>query len=172
MNRRRMITVTGLGLGAMAVGGFGPCGVTKGKAVRYVQLTIDLCKDAAPLLVLLSSQDIADLVLTKVVPALEKLKDALSSTDIPTADNLFQTVQGALGAVATALLNLPESARRTTILGIIASVNILLRTVSAFIESETDAATTAVKPSARTSRAVRVAASPNAIKAAFEASRF
>lgn len=170
MNRRRMMTVTGLGLGAIAVGGFGPCGVTKDKAVRYVQLIIDLSKDAAPLLAVLGGQDIADLVLTKVVPALEKLKDALSSTDIPTADNLFQTVQSALGAVATALLNLPESPRRTTILGIIASVNILLRTVSAFIESETVVATSTAKSMSR--KAVKTAASPSAIKAAFEASRF
>ena len=139
MNRRQMITTTGLGIAGFATGtGFSApaCGVDKAKAVKYVGLVIDLSKEAVPLLDLLGAKDLAITVDAKVIPALEKLKDALADVDIPTAGSALQTVRTVLGGIVTALMNLPDSPRKTTIIGIIASVRILLLTVEAFIDSE------------------------------------
>lgn len=114
----------------------GACGPSKEKAVRVAGFVIDLSKEAVPLLDLLGGHDIAELMSTKVIPALEKMKEALNNADIPTSESALQTVRNALKAVETALLNLPDSARRTTIIGILASARMLLLTVEAFIDSE------------------------------------
>lgn len=124
------------GIGVIAIGA-GPCsGPSKEKAVKVTGFIIDLSREAVPLLGLLGAPEIADLVSTKVIPALEKLKEGLSKIDIPTATTTLGTVRSALNGVATALMNLPDSPRRTTIIGILASINVLLLTVQAFVESE------------------------------------
>ena len=139
MNRRQMITTSGLGVAGFVVGtGFTApaCGVSKEKAVRVTGFVIEVTKESVPLLNLLGAPQIAELVTSRTIPALEKLKDALADVDIPTSQSTLQTVRSALSAIGTALLNLPESPRRTTIIGILASVNVLLLTVEAFVESE------------------------------------
>lgn len=133
MNRRTMLITTGAATAGLVLGA---CGPSKEKAVRVAGFVIDLSKESLPLLGLLGASSIADTVSSKVIPALEKLKDALSNANIPESRTTLETVRGALSAVANALLNLPESARRTTIIGILASINVLLLTVEAFVESE------------------------------------
>lgn len=137
MNRRTALKLGGLAtLGTLTTA----CpfdGVTKDKAVRVAGFVIDLTKESLPLLDLLGARDIAEQVRAKAIPALEKLKDALASTDIPTAGTALTNVRNVLSGVANALLNLPENPRRTTIIGILASINVLLLTVEAFVESET-----------------------------------
>lgn len=170
MNRRDMLTTTALGMGGFALGtGFAApaCGVSKEKAVRVAGFVIDITKEALPLLDLLNAREIADLVRTKALPAMEKLKDALANTDIPTSQSTLSTVRSALSAIGKALLNLPDSPRRTTIIGILASVNVLLLTVESFIESEMPEA--AVKSDAV--RAMKPSTVGDKIKAAYEASR-
>ncbi len=140
MNRRNMLTTTTLGLAGFAIGtGFTApaCGVSKEKAVRVTGFVIEIAKEAVPLLNLLNARDLATTVEAKVIPALEKLKSALADADIPTSQSTLATVRSALSAVGNALLNLPDSPRRTTIIGILASINVLLLTVEAFVESET-----------------------------------
>lgn len=136
ITRRKLIKLGGLA----AVGSLTTAcpfdGVTKAKAVRVAGFIIDLTKESLPLLELLGSRDLADVVRTKALPALEKLKDALANTDIPTAGSTLTTVRNVLGGIETALLNLPSSPRVTTIIGILASVRVLLLTVEAFVESE------------------------------------
>jgi hypothetical protein len=146
MNRRQVLTTVGLGTVGLVVVGSGPpaCGISKDKAVRIADLVINLSKESLPLLVLLGARDIAQLVSTKAIPALEKLKDYLSKTDIPQATSTLETVRNVLKGIGTALLNLPDSARRTTIIGILASVNVLLLTVEAFVDSETTTPATIV----------------------------
>lgn len=112
------------------------CGVSKEKAVKYVGLVIGLSEEAVPLLNLLGARDIAILVDAKVIPALEKLKDALADVDVPEAGSALQTVRNVISGVRTALANLPDSPRRTTIMGILSSISILLLTIEAFIDSE------------------------------------
>ena len=168
MNRRQMITTTALGLGGFAVGtGFAApaCGVSKEKAVRVAGFVIELSKEAVPLLDLLGARDIAVLVRDKAIPAMEKLKDALEDADIPTSQSTLQTVRSVLSGIGTALLNLPDSPRRTTIIGILASINVLLLTVEAFVESESPATLTTKAGSLKPS------ANADAIKKVFEASR-
>ena len=104
--------------------------------MRVAGFVIDLAKESLPLLDLLGAHGIAETVSNQVLPALEKLKTALANTDIPTAGTTLSTVRNGLATVANALLNLPESPRRTTIIGILASINVLLLTVQAFVESE------------------------------------
>lgn len=137
MNRRTMLKTSGLAAaGALTVA----CpfnGVTKAKAVRVAGFVIDLAKESLPLLDLLGARDIAELVRTKAIPALEKLKEALANADIPAAGTTLTNVRNVLSGVANALLNLPDSPRRTTIIGILASINVLLLTVEAFVQSET-----------------------------------
>ena len=165
MDRRQAVTTIGLGVAGFATGTAftaPACGVTKDKAVRYCTFAIGYLKDAAPLVGALGSQQLADLILSKAVPALEKLKAALESNDIPTSGTWFERIQTIMGEIATALLQLPDSPKRTVILGIIALVNLTLRTVDAFIQSE--------EPNAPVSP--RMAAAPNAIRRAFEATRF
>lgn len=139
LSKRRFLRFgAGAGLGALSLSALA-CpfdGVTKAKAVRVVGFVIDLTRESLPLLDLLGAHDIADLTRTKAIPALEKLKDALANTDIPTAGTALTTVRNVLSGIANALLNLPESPRRTTIIGILASINVLLLTVQAFVESE------------------------------------
>lgn len=138
MNRRTMLkTSARASIGALAVGAVG-CGPSKEKAVRVAGFIIELTKESLPLLDLLGAHDIAELVSAKAIPALEKLKDALANADIPTAGTTLTTVRSVLSGIANALLNLPESPRRTTIIGILASINVLLLTVQAFVESEMD----------------------------------
>jgi hypothetical protein len=115
------------------------CGPSKEKAVRVAGFVIDLTKESLPLLNLLGQANIVEIVRVKAIPALEKLKDALASTDIPTSRSLLGTVRNVLGGVETALLNLPASPRVTTIISILASVRVLLLTVEAFVESEMNA---------------------------------
>lgn len=144
MDRRQMITTTALGVGGFVVGtGFATpaCGVSKERAVKVAGLVIELAKQSTPLLDLLGARDIAVMVDAKVIPALEKLRDALEDADIPSSQSMLANVRSVLSGVATALLNLPDSARRTTIIGILASVNVLLLTVEAFVESEVPATT-------------------------------
>jgi hypothetical protein len=169
MDRRQMMTTTALGVGGFVAGtGFTApaCGVSKEKAVRVAGFVINITKEAAPLLNLLGARDLAIAIEAKVIPALEKLKDALEDADIPTSQSLLQTVRSVLSGVATALLNLPESARRTTIIGILASVNVLLLTVEAFVESEMPQVAAAMKAGA-----MKPTTNADAIKRVFEASR-
>lgn len=117
--------------------GAGKCGVSQEKAVRVTNFAIDITKEALPLLALIGAQGISTTVETKVLPTLDKLKGALANANIPSAGSTLENVRGALTIVADALLNLPESSRRTTIIGIVTSVKMLLLTVEAFVESET-----------------------------------
>lgn len=140
MNRRQFAKHGALTLVFAGVGGSAftapSCGPSKEKAVRVAGFVIEITKEALPLLDLLDSRDLAETVRAKALPALEKLKDALANADIPTAGSTLTTVRSVLSGVANGLLNLPESTRRTTIIGILASINVLLLTVEAFVESE------------------------------------
>lgn len=143
--RREFIKRGALTITAAGVGGFAftapACGPSKEKAVRVAGFVIDLSKEALLLMELLGGRDIAQAMREKVIPALEKMKSALESTDIPASESALETVRNVLRGVETGLLNLPESARRTTIIGILASARMLLLTVEAFIESEMPAQT-------------------------------
>ena len=168
MNRREMITTTALGAAGFVTGtGFAApaCGVSKEKAVRVAGFVIEITKESLPLLELLGARDIAALVRDKALPAMEKLKDALEDADIPTSQSTLQTVRSVLSGIATALLNLPDSTRRTTIIGILASVNVLLLTVESFIESEMPDTTPAVNKSLKPNT------TRDQIRKVFEASR-
>lgn len=173
MNRREMLTTTSLGIAGFAVGtGFTEpaCdGVSKDKAVRYAGLTINFLKDILPLAAQLGGAEIAELV-GKAIPLLEKLKDALEKSEIPTAGNFFDTVTGILGQVASALLQLPESASRNVIMGILSMANITLHTVNLFIESEAPVASDAGPRKAP--MGTRKSTSADAIRKAFDATRF
>lgn len=167
MNRRQftkrgLITLTIAGFSGSA---FNKCSVSKEKAVRVAGFVIDLSKDALPLLDLLGAHDISELLSTKALPALQKLKDALANADIPESRTTLETVRNLLDSAGTALLNLPASARRTTIIGILASVNILLLTVEAFIQSE------ATGKIAVTVAATSVSRTDEAVLKVFEATR-
>ncbi len=166
MNRRELIKNVSVGaVGFVAVSAFGPpaCSVSKDKAVRYTVLAIGYLNDILPILSQIGGDSVAALI-SKAIPLLEKLKKALEENDFPEAGNFFDTVTATLGQVATALLQLPESAKRDVIIGILTLVQITMRTVSLFIESEV--------PPANIPQAVRRVAQPNAILKAFEASRF
>lgn len=139
-------------------------GVTKDKAVRYVGIAINYLKDITPIAQQLGGAAVVEFV-NKAIPALEKLKDALEDSEFPEAGNLFNTVTSILGQTATALLQLPASARRDTIIGILTLVNISLRTVSLFIEAEMPSV-------ADVPMGVRAAADESALMKAFEATRF
>lgn len=168
MNRREALTTTALGVGGFVVGtGFAApaCGVSKEKAVRVAGLIIELSEQSVPLLSLVGAKDIAVMVDAKVIPALEKLRDALADADIPSSQSLLQNVRSVLGSVEKALLNLPESPRVITIMGILASVRVLLLTVEAFTESETPAS---IAPAAGSAKPT---ANADAIKRVFEASK-
>lgn len=174
MNRRQMLTTTGLGITGFAVGtGFTApaCGVTKAKAVKVSGFVIELSKEAVPLLDLLGARDIADQFNTTIIPAMEKLKNALADADVPEAGTLLENVRSALSVAANALLNLPDTARRTTIIGILASVNIMLLTVEAFIESEMPDAAPAIAARAGHEKAGSRKSTARAIREAFEATR-
>lgn len=148
MDRRQMLVTTGLGVAGFATGtGFSApaCGVSKEKAVKYVGLTIDLSKEAVPLLNLLNARDIAALVDAKVIPALEKLKDALADVDVPEAGSALQTVRNVINGVRTALANLPDSPRRTTVMAILSTISVFLLTIEAFIDSEMPAVAASVR---------------------------
>lgn len=170
MDRREMMVLTGWGVAGYVSGtafAAPACdGVSKDKAVRYAGLTIDYLKDILPLASQLGATELAQLI-NKAIPQLEKLKAALEKSDVPTAGNFFNTVTGILGQVANALLQLPESARRNMIMGIVTLVNITLRTVSLFVESETP--TPAADPTAMVAGPSTAAA---AIRKAFDATRF
>lgn len=163
-DRRNFLKLAGAATIAISVPA---CGPSKEKAVRVTGFVIELCKEALPLLTLLGAQQIAELLETKGIPALEKLKEALSKVDVPTATSTLGTVRNVLSGVITALLKLPESPRRTTIVGILASINTLLLTVEAFIDSEMS---TPVKAAAGLSDAGR-AAMTSKINKALEATQ-
>ena len=168
MNRREMITTTTLGLTGFAVGtGFTApaCGVSKEKAVKVAGLVIELSEQSIPLLHLLGAQDLATAIDAKAIPALEKLKDALADADIPSSQSMLANVRSVLSGIEKALLNLPESPRLITVMGILASVNVMLLTVEAFVESETPVA------SAAKTGALKPSANADVIKRVFEASR-
>lgn len=166
MNRRRMIRVTGLGIGGLALVGYGPCGVSKERAVKYTGIAVNYLKDVLPIASQLGGAEIVSLI-NRALPALEKLKSALDNSEFPDAGNLFDQITGILGQIANALLQLPDSSRRDQVLAVLTLVNITLRTISLFVETETP-------PSAAPSIpvGVRRAASPQAIRRAFEATRF
>lgn len=168
MNRREMIVTTSLGVAGFATGtGFiaPACGISKEKAVKVTGFVIDVVTESIPLLNLLGAKDLAITVEAKVIPALDKLKSALAAADIPASSSMLENVRSALRLVGDALLNLPPSARRTTIIGILGSVSMLLLTVEAFVKSETSVATGAAMPSGADS------ALDKAILKGFEATR-
>lgn len=168
MNRREMITVSGLGATGLVITGFGPpaCGVSKEKAVKYTGIAIGYLKDVLPIVSQLGGTEIADLI-NRAIPALDKLKNALDNSEFPTAGSLFDQVTGVLGQIANALFQLPESPRRDQIMGILTLVNITMRTISLFVETETPLASASSIPSG-----VRKAAAPDPIRRAFQATKF
>jgi len=169
MNRREMIVTSTLGAAGFMVGaGFTApaCGVSKEKAVKYTGIAIDYLKDILPIASQLGGAGITELI-NRALPALEKLKTALDNSEFPTAGNLFDQVTDVLGQIATALVQLPESPRRDQIMGILTLVNITMRTISLFVETETPGQLAASIPSG-----VRQAARPDPIQRAFQASRF
>lgn len=143
-------------------------GITKDKAVRYTGISIDYLKDILPIVSQLGGTQVVDFV-NKAIPALEKLKGALQESDFPTAGNLFDTVTSTLGQIATALLQLPESARRDMVIGILTLVNVSLRTVSLFVDTGAPSGTPSA---AAVPRSVRKAAATDALRKAFDATRF
>lgn len=176
MDRREVLTLTGLGAVGFVTGTAftaPACGVSKEKAVRITGLVVELSEESVPLLGLLSAEEIAEQVSTKVIPALKKLREALSKVDLPSADSTLETVRNVLGGVATALMNLPDSPRRTIVIGILTSINVMLLTVEAFIESE---APGAIAGARRTPSGVKVVRRrlpvADAIDKAFQATRF
>lgn len=144
-------------------------GVSKDKAVRYTGLIIDLMKDTAPLFRLLGADSIAQMVVDKAVPALEKLKDALEKSQVP-AGGFLSTVKGVLGEISNALFQLAESARRDAIIGIIAVVTTFLHTVELFVESEAPA--TADAGPRRAPAPYKPSAAALSVRKALEATRF
>jgi hypothetical protein len=163
-----MITTTALGVAGFATGTAftaPSCGVSKERAVKVAGLVIELSKEAVPLLDILGAHDIAIAIDAKVIPALEKLKDALADADIPSSQSMLANVRSVLSGLEKALSNLPESPRLITVMGILASVNMLLLTVEAFIDSE------AAGPPPGTSAAPRARTHAQVIKQVFEASR-
>lgn len=169
MNRREMIVTSGLGAAGFVVGtGFTApaCGVSKEKAVKYTGIAINYLKDILPIAAQLGGAAISDLI-NRALPALEKLKTALDNSEFPTAGNLFDQVTGILGQIANALLQLPESPRRNQIMGILTLVNITMRTISLFVETETPSSLVVSIPSG-----VLRAAQPDPIQRAFQATRF
>lgn len=169
MNRREMITTSGLGLAGFAVGtGFTApaCGVSKEKAVKYTGIAIDYMKDILPIVGQLGGTEIANLI-NKGIPLLEKLKAKLDESDFTVAGSLFDQVTSVLGQIANALFQLPESPRRDQIMGILTLVNITMRTISLFVETETPPADISSVPSS-----VRKAAAPDPLRRAFQASKF
>lgn len=169
MNRREMITTSGLGAAGFLVGtGFTApaCGVSKEKAVKYTGIAIDYLKDILPITSQLGGTEIANLI-NKAMPLLEKLKSALDNSEFPTAGSLFDQVTGVLSQIANALVQLPESPRRDQIMGILTLVNITMRTISLFVETETPPENVASIPSS-----VRKAAAPDPLRRAFQISRF
>lgn len=145
LQRRNLLRLgAGAGIVVLSAGFTQPqCGVSKEKATRYVKLGIDLVKEALPLLNLLGAKDLAITIEAKVLPALDKLEDALNDLDISDANTLLQNIRSVIGTVITALSNLPETPRLITIVGILSSVKLLLFTVEAFIDSEMPATTVA-----------------------------
>lgn len=174
MNRRRMLKTTGLGIASIAVGtGFNApaCGVSKAKAVRVAGFVIELSKEATPLLDLLGARDVASQFNTAIIPAMEKLKNALADADVPEAGTMLENVRSAIRIAAAAILNLPDTARRTTVLGILGSVNFMLLTVEAFIESEMPDAASALEAKVGQEKTVTKKSTARAIREAFEATR-
>jgi hypothetical protein len=145
MNRRVLLKTGGLAAVGTLTLGTPACGPSKEKAVRVAGFIVEITKESLPLLDLLAAHDIAETVRTKALPALERLKDALAAADIPESRTALQAVRDVLSGIANALLNLPESPRRTTIIGILASINVLLLTVQAFVESEMTGDVTALR---------------------------
>lgn len=165
MNRREMIAGTGAVAGLLVLGA-PSCGPSKEKAVRYTGLAIAYLKDVLPIVAAMGVGTAITDRINQAIPLLEKLKAALEANDFPTAGTLFDQITSALSAIATAVANLPDSPRKTTVLGIIALVNLTLRVIGAAVESETTV------PPANLPANVRMAAGPNAIRRAFEATRF
>lgn len=170
MDRRQMITTTGLGVVGFVTGTAftaPACGVSKEKAVRYAGLAVGYLKDVLPIAAQMGvGGQFTDLI-NRAIPAFEKLKDALEKSDIDTAGTTLNTVQSVLGAIATGLFNLPDTPMRAVIMGLVTLVNITVRTISAAVEAEAPPVTVPQMPGS-----VRIAASPDALKRAFEASRF
>lgn len=169
MNRRQMITTTGLGLAGFTVGtGFSApaCGVSKETAVKYTGIAINYLKDILPIAGQLGGTEVSTLI-NKAIPALEKLKDALDNSEFPTAGTLFDQVTTILGGVANALFQLPDSPRRDQVIAILTLVNITLRTIGLFVETEAPPAVVSSIPAS-----VRRAGSSNVMRRAFELTRF
>jgi hypothetical protein len=164
VNRRAVLKLTSLAAVGTLTTACPFDGVTKDKAVRYSNIAINYLKDILPIVGQIGGTQVAEFI-NRTIPSLEKLRDALEDSDFPTAGNLFTTVTSLLGQTATALLQLPESARRDTIIGILTLVNVTLRTVSLFVESEAPGAIALPV-------AVRSAAAVSPLRKAFEATRF
>lgn len=171
MDRRQALTLTGLGAVGMFTTACPWDGPSKEKAVKITGLVIDLSKEAVPILRLLGANSIADQVVSKAIPALEKLKEALSKADLPTGESALETVRNVLSGIANALLNLPDSPRRTIVLGILTSINVMLLTVEAFIESEAPVAVAGARRAPRAASARRLPVA-SAIEKAFQATKF
>lgn len=173
MNRREMLTTSSLAVGGFVIGtgsSAPACNISKDKAVRYAGFVINYLKDLRPLVVQIGGSQIAELI-DRAIPTLEKLKDALEKSEIPTAQGFFQTVTGILGQVATALFQLPESPTRDTVMGILTIVNVTMRTVSLFVESEAPLTGDSTGPR-RAPGGYRPSESAVQMRKAFEATRF
>lgn len=169
MDRRQMIATTGLGAAGFVVGtGFTApaCDISKEKAVKYTGIAVDYLKDILPIASQVGGTQIADLI-NKAIPALEKLKSALSGSKFSLAGNFFDQVTGILGQISNALFHLPESPRRDQIMSILTLVNITLRTISLFVKTETPAASMPSVPGS-----VIQAGATDAIRRAHDATRF
>lgn len=164
MNRREAIKRTALIGAVVAVAPLAACGPSKDQAIRYTDIAINYLHDILPILPQIGGEEVVTLV-NKAIPLLEKLKKALEEDGVPQAGNLFDTIINTLGAVANALLRLPESAKRNTVIGILTLVQVTLRTVGLFVESETPSAMAAMP-------ATMKKMNMSAVQRAFDATRF
>lgn len=171
MNRRQMITTTGLGAAGFVVGaGFTApaCGVSKEKAVKYAGFAIGYLKDILPILSSFGGGNQLTDLINKAIPLMEKLKTALDNSEFPTAGNTFDMIEQVLGQISNALFQLPANTTRDSIMGIVTLVNVTIRTIGLFVKSDTP-------PSAMPSNvpgSIQRAANPDAIRRAHDATRF
>lgn len=152
------------------------CGDTK-QLVRWTDTVILSLRDVSPILTDMGAGGVVALI-ARALPIAQKLRKAFQDNDNASAftllDNLINPQTGIIVEIATEVGALGDEARKKLVLGLLAIGMVALRLISAQIEQTVPpaeaAAATAARPSA--AKAVKRAASADALTAAFNAARF
>lgn len=179
MNRRTLLKTGGLAVAGATVAPLAltqsACGSTRTLA-KWTGIGMEIFTQMSPILTEMGAGGVAGLV-ARALPVMSKLKSAFESNNNATAFQLFDNLTNPQTGIIVEISNavgVLQGQKRVILLGLLASAQVIMKTIAANIVEEVPPAAAANARAAMPSAANSVlnAAKPEGLERAFAASRF